>query len=144
MYYYMELWIQYALLAALFLSVKNMISKHLSEKYKYIDYLIYAISFSFIGVWSYVFLTGYKPNKIDNHDIIIILFRILIVYAIIDPSIYKAFKSCANPGKASCIINMEVILTFMLSVIFLKSKIESTSIIGIVMILGGGYMVSYK
>ena len=140
----MELWVQYALLAALFLSVKNMISKHLSEKYKYIDYLIYAITFSFIGVWSYVFLTGYKPNKIENNDIIIILFRILIVYAIIDPSIYKAFKSCANPGKAACIINMEVVLTFLLSVIFLNSKIESTSIIGMIMMLAGGYMVSYK
>jgi uncharacterized membrane protein len=144
MYYYMELWIQYALIAAVFLSVKNMISKHLSDKYKYIDYLVYAISFSFIGVWSYVFATGYKPNKIENKDIIIILFRILIVFAVIDPAIYKAFKSCANPGKASCIINMEVILTFILSVVFLNTKIESTSIIGMIMILGGGYMVSYK
>jgi uncharacterized membrane protein len=140
----MELWVQYSLIAALFLSVKNMISKHLSEKYKYIDYLIYAISFSFIGVWAYVFCTGYKPGKIDNHDIGIILFRILIVYAIIDPAIYKAFKTCANPGKASCIINLEVILTFILSVIFLKSDLEPKSIIGMILMIGGGYMVSYK
>ena len=74
----MELWVQYALIAALFLSLKNMISKHLSDKYKYIDYLIYAISFSFIGVWLYVFATGYKPGKIEDNDIVIILFRILI------------------------------------------------------------------
>jgi len=140
----MELWVQYSLIAALFLSVKNMISKHLSEKYKYIDYLIYAISFSFIGVWAYVFCTGYKPGTIDNHDIGIILFRILIVYAIIDPAIYKAFKTCANPGKASCIINLEVILTFILSVIFLKSDLEPKSIIGMILMIGGGYMVSYK
>ena len=140
----MELWVQYALIAALFLSVKNMISKHLSDKYKYIDYLIYAVTFSFIGVWLYVFSTGYKPGKIESNDIVIILFRILIVYAIIDPAIYKAFKACNNPGKASCIINIEVVLTFLLSVIFLKAEIESKSIIGMILMLTGGYLISYK
>ena len=48
----MDSWVKYALLAAVFLSVKNMISKNLSGKYKYLDYLVYAISFSFIGIWS--------------------------------------------------------------------------------------------
>ena len=140
----MDLWVQYALVAALFLSVKNMISKHLSEKYKYTDYLIYAITLSFIAVWFYVFATGYKPGKIETGDIGIILFRLLIVYAIIDPAIYKAFKTCSNPGKASCIINLEVILTFILSVIFLRSEIEPRSIIGMIVMIVGGFMVSYK
>ena len=140
----MDLWVQYALIAALFLSVKNMISKHLSEKYKYIDYLIYAITLSFFSVWFYVFATGYKPGKIETGDIGIILFRLLIVYAIIDPAIYKAFKTCSNPGKASCVINLEVILTFILSVIFLQSEIEPRSIIGMIMMIVGGFIVSYK
>jgi len=140
----MELWVQYALVAALFLSVKNMINKHLSHKYSYIDYLIYAITFSFVGVWLYVFATGYKPGKIENNDIVIILFRIIIVYAIIDPAIYKAFKACSNPGKASCVITIEVILTFILSVIFLRSKIESRSIMGMILMLTGGYVISYN
>ena len=140
----MELWVQYALVAALFLSVKNMINKHLSNKYSYIDYLIYAITFSFVGVWLYVFATGYKPGKIENNDIVIILFRIIIVYAIIDPAIYKAFKACSNPGKASCVITIEVILTFILSVIFLRSKIESRSIMGMILMLTGGYVISYN
>ena len=140
----MDLWVQYALVAALFLSVKNMISKHLSDKYQYLDYLVYAITFSFVGVWLYVFATGYKPGKIENNDIVIILFRILIVYAIIDPAIYKAFKACSNPGKLSCVITVEVVLTFILSVIFLKSEIEPRSIIGIILMLTGGYFVTYK
>jgi uncharacterized membrane protein len=138
----MELWVQYALVAALFLSLKNMISKHLTSKYKYLDYLIYAISFSFIGVWLYVFATGYKPSTIETTDIAIILFRVLLVYAIIDPAIYKSFKLCSNPGSASCIINLEVILTFILSVVFLNSKIESKSIIGMILMVGGGYLIS--
>jgi len=140
----MEDWVKYALIAAAFLSVKNMISKHLSSKYKYLDYLIYAISFSFIGIWGYVLVTGHKPQKIETNDIWIILFRIMLVYAVIDPSIYKAFQSCANPGKASCIINIEVVLTFILSVIFLKSTLEIKSILGMLLMLGGGYLVAYK
>jgi len=140
----MDIWVQYALVAAVFLSVKNMISKHLSDKYKYTDYLIYAITFSFIGIWLYVFATGYKPGKIESNDIMIILFRVLIVYAIIDPAIYKAYKSCSNPGKASCIINLDVVMTFILSVMFLRSDIEPRSIIGMILMIGGGFMVSYK
>jgi uncharacterized membrane protein len=140
----MELWLWYALIASVFLSFKNIISKHLSDKYKYIDYLIYAISISFIGIWLYVGTTGYTPAAIEKNDIIIIIFRILIVYAIIDPAIYNAFKNCSNPGKASCIINTEVILTFLLSALLLKTDIESNSIIGMILMLSGGYLIAYN
>ena len=140
----MDIWVQYALVAAVFLSIKNMISKHLSGKYEYIDYLVYAISFSFIGIWTYVIISGHKPAKIEGDDILVILFRILIVYAIIDPSIYKAFQSCSNPAKASCVITIEVVITFILSVVFLKSNIEPKSIIGMILMLGGGYVIAYK
>ena len=49
----METWIKYALVAAVFLSIKNIISKNLSGKYEYKDYLIYAISFSFMVIRVY-------------------------------------------------------------------------------------------
>jgi len=140
----METWVKYALVAALFLSVKNMISKNLSGKYKYLDYLVYAISFSFIGIWGYVFITGHKPSKIEKSDILMILFRVGIVYAIIDPSIYNAYKNCTNPGKASSIINIETVLTFIISVIFLNVKCDFKSIGGIVLMIGGAFLVGYK
>jgi len=140
----MKTWMKYALVAAVFLSVKNIISKKLSDKYKYKDYLIYAISFSFIGIWSYVFITGYTPKKIENNDILMILFRVVIVYAIIDPSIYSAFKNCTNPGEASSIINIETVLTFGLSVIFLNSKCDLKSVGGILLMLTGAIVIGYK
>jgi len=140
----METWVKYALIAAVFLSIKNMISKNLSGKYKYIDYLVYAISFSFIGIWSYVFITGYKPSKIENSDILMILFRVAIVYAIIDPSIYNAYKNCTNPGKASSIINIETVLTFVISVIFLNVKCDFKSIGGISLMMGGAFLLGNK
>jgi len=141
----MELWIKYSLIAAVFLSLKNMISKHLSMKYEYQDYLIYAISISFVGLWLCVFITGYEPKKIEKNDLPIILFRIIIVYLIIDPSIYSAYQTCNNPGKASCmIVAPEIILTFLLSVIFFKSKIEFSGLLGILFVITGGYLISYK
>jgi len=141
----MELWIKYSLIAAIFLSLKNVISGHLSKKYKYIDYLIYAISISFIGLWVFVIGTGYKPGPIDNNDILIILFRVIIVYTIIDPSIYRAYGECANPGKASCmIVAPEIVLTFLLSMIIFKSKIEYMNMVGILFVLTGGYLVAYN
>ena len=141
----MEEWVQYAIIAAIFISIKNMIGKHLSSKYKYIDYLVYAISLSFICIWAYVWLSGQKPGKIEKQDFLVILARIFVVYVLIDPSIYKAFQTCGNnPGKPMCIVNMEVILTFIMSVIFLNAKIESKMIVGMIMMLTGGYLISYK
>ena len=141
----MEVWAQYALIAAVFISIKNMIGKHLSSRYKYIDYLVYAVSLSFIGVWTYVIVSGHKPAKVESQDFLIILARIFIVYLLIDPSIYKAFQTCGNnPGKPMCIVNMEVILTFLMSVIFLHAKIESKMIIGMILMLTGGYLISYN
>ncbi len=139
----MEDWIKYALIATVFISIKNMITKKISAKYKYVDYLVYAISFSFMCIWTYVIGTGHSVAKVDNTDILIILFRVFIVYVLIDPSIYKALQTCGNnAGKPMSIINMEVILTFILSVIFLKAKIESKIVIGIILIITGGFLVS--
>lgn len=140
----METWIKYALVAAVFLSIKNIISKKLSGKYKYKDYLIYAISFSFIGIWSYVFITGYKPSKIENSDILMILFRVIIVYIIIDPSIYNAYKNCTNPGRAASVINLDLVLTFIIGVIFLNVKCDLKSVGGIALIIAGAFIMGYK
>jgi len=81
---------------------------------------------------------------VENTDILVILVRVFIVYVIIDPSIYKAIQTCGpNVGKPMCIINTEVILTFILSVIFLKAKIDSKVVVGIILMITGGYVVSY-
>ena len=141
----MEDWVKYALIAAVFISVKNMIGKHLSSKYKYVDYLVYAITLSFILIWTYVLFSGHKIAKVEKTDFFVILARVFIVYLLIDPSIYKAFQTCGNnPGKPMCIVNMEVILTFILSMIFLNAKLEGKVVIGVILMLTGGYLISYK
>ena len=58
-----------------------MITKK-SSKYKYIDYLVYAITFFKQCIWTYVISTGHKVAKVENSDILVILVRIFIVYVI--------------------------------------------------------------
>ena len=91
-------------------------------------------------------LPGHQPASIEKQDLLIILLRIGIVYLlVIDPAIYRAFQTCGNnPGKPMCIVNMEVILTFILSVIFLNAKVESKVITGMVLMLTGGYLIAYR
>ena len=140
----METWMKYALVAAVFISIKNLISKKLSGKYEYKDYIIYAVSFSFIGIWSYVLITGYKPAKIKKNDIMLIILRLVLVYLIIDPSIYSAYKNCSNPSKAASVINLDLVLTFLLSVFFLNAKCDFYSIGGIILIIIGVFLLGFK
>ncbi len=44
----MDIWIKYALIAAVFIAVRDFLMKNISNKYSYTDYLIYAITISFI------------------------------------------------------------------------------------------------
>ena len=140
----MEIWIQYALIAAVFISIKNVLSKKISGKYEYLDYIVYAVSISFIGIWSYVLLTGHKPAKVDNSDILLIIFRIAMVYLIIDPSIYQAYRHCKNPSKATSIINLDIVITFVLSVIFLNNNCDTNSMIGLGFITTGAFFIAYN
>jgi uncharacterized membrane protein len=92
-----------------------------------------------------VIASGHKLAKIENSDFLVILVRIFIVYVLINPAIYKALQTCGNnPREPVCIINMEVILTFIFSVMFLQAKIESKIVIGIILMLVGGYLISYN
>lgn len=138
----MDLWIQYSLIAAVFIAIKNVLSKTISGKYEYIDYIIYSVSISFIGIWSYVLFTGHKPVKVDNNDILLIIFRIAMVFLIIDPSIYQAYRNCKNPAQASSIINLDIVVTFVLSVMFLNNNCDKNSMIGLGFITTGAYIIA--
>ena len=138
----MKEWVKYALIAAVFIAFRDYLMKNISAKYSYVDYLVYAITISFIGIWAYVLYTDYKPKKIDQNDIYIIIIRILIVYLVVDPSIFKALKGTNNVGEVSALLNVNVVIAVIISVILLKSEVNTKSIFGMALIIGGGCMVS--
>tara|TARA_Y100000817_G_scaffold194293_1_gene151919 strand:+ start:2547 stop:2963 length:417 start_codon:yes stop_codon:yes gene_type:complete len=137
----METWLLYALLAAVFISIRDIVSLDFIKRFDYVQYMVIANIIIFIGTMIYVFTTGFKIQKPKLNDFVIILVRLLIVYFIIDPSIYNAIKNCDNPGYAKSIISLNTLFVFFLAAFIYKSKITMKKIAGILLMLGGSYFL---
>ena len=137
----METWLLYALLAAVFISIRDIVSLDFIKRFDYVQYMVIANIIIFIGTMIYVFTTGFKIQKPKLNDFVIILVRLLILYFIIDPSIYNAIKNCDNPGYAKSIISLNTLFVFFLAAFIYKSKITMEKIAGILLMLGGSYFL---
>ena len=80
-----------------------------------------------------------KPLKYE--DLGLILTRLLIVYIIIEPSLYFCVNNCKNLGEASAIINMNVLFAFFISCYLYKTPIDMTKLLGIFLVVGGSYFI---
>ena len=137
----MEVWLMHALMAAIFISIRDIISLDFIKRYDYIQYMVIANILIFIGTMLYVFATDFKIQKPKLNDFIVILIRLLIVYLIIDPSIYNSIKNCENPGYAKSIISLNTLFVFFVATIIYKSKVDTKKIAGIIMMLTGSYFL---
>ena len=134
----MELWMKYALGAAFFMAVRDIFSSKIARKYDYIDYIIHANIFVFIITMVYVLFTKRKIKIIDNYnDILLIMFRLFIVYLIVEPCIFNSFKNSDNPSKSVSIINLNVLILLILTVIFFKQEISLKQFIGVIIVFLG-------
>ena len=132
----------YGLLAAIFIAIRDIFSKDLINRYHYIDYIILANIIVFITTVIYLMVTKRTIKVPNNKDFIIILLRLLIVYMIIEPSIFYSIKYCENPGYAKSIINLNTLFVFILAFFFLKAKVDKKKIFGILLIISGSYYIS--
>ena len=138
----MDLWMKYALVAAIFIAVRDVFSSKIARKYNYIDYIIHANVFVFIATMFYVLFTKKKIKIItDYNDLFIILLKLLIIYIIIEPCIFNAFKNSENPSKPASIISLNILLLVIITVIFFKQKITFKQFMGIIIIMGGLYLI---
>ena len=137
----METWLFYALAAAIFISVRDIISLDFIKRYDYIQYMVIANIIIFIGTMVFVYTTDFKIQKPNLPDFLTILVRLLIVYFIIDPSIYNSIKNCDNPGYAKSIISLNTLFIFFLETIVYKSEINSSKIAGVILMLAGSYFI---
>ena len=140
----MEKWMIYGLIAAIFISLRDVFSKDLINRYEYVEYVLYANLMIFIGTILYIYFFNIsfnnlkKPNK---KDLFIIFLRILVIYLIIEPSIFYSLKYCDNVSYAKSIINLNTLFVFLLSVYFLKSELNGLKFLGIVLIFLGSYCI---
>ena len=138
----MELWMKYALVAAVFIAIRDVFSSKIARKYNYIDYIVHANIFVFLGTMAYVIFTKKKIKIIDNYsDLFTIVLRLFIVYLIVEPCIYNSFKNTNNPSKASTIINLNMFILFIITIVFLNKKIDFKQFLGIILILGGFFCI---
>ena len=129
---------KYALGAAFFMAVRDIFSSKIARKYDYIDYIIHANIFVFIITMLYVLLTKRKIKVIDNYnDILLIILRLFIVYLIVEPCIFNSFKNSDNPSKSVSIINLNVLILLVLTVIFFKQEISLKQFIGVIIVFLG-------
>ena len=90
----------------------------------------------------YVLFSKKKIKIIDNYsDLFTIILRLFIVYLIVEPCIYNSFKNTNNPSKASTVINLNIVVLFLITIVFLNKKIDFKQFMGIVLILGGFFCI---
>ena len=138
----MQEWITYAIIAAVFIAIRDIFSKHISHKYSYIDYVGYATLITTIGIWSYIFINNIKMKPLDTEYFLLILVRLIIAYMIVEPAIYYCLKKSKNTGEASSIINLNVVFAFFLSIYAFNATFNTEKLGGILLILLGGYYVT--
>ena len=134
---------KYALVAAVFIAIRDVFSSKIARKYNYIDYIVHANILVFLGTMVYVIFSKKKIKIIDNYsDLFTIILRLFIVYLIVEPCIYNSFKNTNNPSKASTVINLNIVVLFLITIVFLNKKIDFKQFLGIVLILGGFFCIS--
>tara|TARA_A100001015_G_C14530579_1_gene533967 strand:+ start:89 stop:514 length:426 start_codon:yes stop_codon:yes gene_type:complete len=141
----MQVWMKYAFVAAIFIALRDYISKDIFKKYSYVDYIIIANTIAFIGTLIYIIFTKKKISKIpmpNLSEFSKIIIRLLLIYFIIDLCIFNSLKRCNNPGYAYCIINICVFFLLTLMVFFHNRKIDFKKIFGGIIILLGTYFIS--
>ncbi len=141
----MEKWLPFAVLAAIFIAVRDFISKDIITKYNYKDYIILANFIIFIGTIIYIVVTKKDITKIQKpnaKELIVILIRLLIVYLIVEPCIFNSLKYCDNPGYAKSVINLNTLFLLILALVFYKTEINKKKILGVLLLVGGTYFVT--
>ena len=138
----MDLWMKYALVAAFFIAVRDLFSSRIVRKYNYIDYIVHANIFVFIITMLYVLFTKRKIKLIDNYnDIFLMILRLFIIYLIVEPCIFNSFKNSGNPAKSVSIINLNILILLVLTILFMNEKINKKQILGVIIICGGIYLL---
>lgn len=131
----MNEWIYYGLVAALFISIKDILFTDLIKKYNYVDLMIITNIILFILTIGYLGYTKKKIKRIDKLDICKLILKIFIIYLIIDPCIYMSIKKTDNPGSAKAIVNLNTALTFILSIYLLNKKFTYKNLLFILIIV---------
>ena len=137
----MEEWVYYAVIAAIFIAVRDVFGKKISHRYSFIQYLGYASIIVVVVSWTYIFAMDVKMKPLNAEYLGLILIRLAIVYMIVEPSLYFCINNCKNLGEASAIINLNILFAFFISCYLYNTPIDITKGVGISLTVGGSYLI---
>ena len=142
----MENWIYYGLIAAILIAMRDIITKHFSNKYSPIEHLLYY----YILCGFFIIILAIYKSKVEGEKIKFIELKDLWLYIliasvsaiIISPCQVLSLKTCDNPGKSKAIVNLNSVIAFVLAIYFIKGvKMEFKTFIGIILLSLGGYLI---
>jgi len=117
----------YSVFAMLLFGISNFLIKFIKEAY----YEIFFVQAFFFMVIAFILLfTGEFKIETQNMALMIILG---ILFALAGICSTLAIKTSQNPGIALALINMNTLVTFILSIVFLKSPYNIKNIIGVIL-----------
>mgnify|MGYP006144663813 CR=1 FL=1 len=143
----MDKWISYALVAAILIGSRDIFTTSFTSKYSSTQHMLNYYVMCGIVILAYCFYRKsiFKENNfklVDRADLWKYILIAIITVMIISPCIYESLKLSDNPGKAKAIINLNTIVAFFISYLFIRSvKIEMKSILGIFFIAIGIYLI---
>ena len=141
-------WIFFALIAMLLSSLHTVCLKFVKKDNNYIDIGL-AFIFLFVGLFSLVYIMLNLKNLTmffnQKHSKDIIYLSLFIAFTIIGFNTSLLFSLNETPKTSYCllIINLNIILTLLLSYYLFKEKMNYKSLIGILIALIGLSIVIY-
>ena len=141
-------WIFFALIAMLLSSLHTICLKFVKKDNNYVDIGL-ALIFLFVGLFSLVYIMLNLKNLTmffnQKHSKDIIYLSLFIAFTIIGFNTSLLFSLNETPKTSYCllIINLNIILTLLLSYYLFKEKMNYKSLIGILISLIGLSIVIY-
>ena len=133
----MELWIVLSLIFAVLQAIIVIASKYAMTNMDPVATVSYVLIGQFIVVACYNLFKGYKLN----FDMLSILGG--VSFGLAQLGLMLGLDKASNPGLADALLRLQVVMTTLLSVVFLGHPLSYTGIIGIAIAIVSAIMISY-
>jgi drug/metabolite transporter (DMT)-like permease len=140
----MEQWLIMGIIAAVFISIRDIMSYNLFKRYDYLDYIVFANIVVFGFTILYLLFAKRKIVPPERNDIFLVMLRIVIIYLIITPAAYYCIKNCKNLGHAKTVINLNSAFLIIFSIFLMKQEINMIQTFGLGLIILGSYIIATK
>ena len=136
----MEPWILYGIISAIFVSIADIIRKHLANSTKNVTFIV-LLPLSIAGILAFLYLMihdhkqEFKALTQTDYSYIIVLALCIIL---VQYCITSCLKHVDNPGYGKAIISLNTLITTLVAIyIFKTAKINKYTLGGILLIIIG-------